>query len=199
MSAIPKERDAGRPRDPSFDQALIDAVLDEVAEGATLNGISMVAIARRAGVSRNSLYRRWKTKDSLFLDVVTAINRPIPAPDPTSARAGAADVLDALIERVRDKRASRMLRALSAEADLFPDLHRSYFRDVVTPRRQVMRRVLQQGIDSGELRKGIDIDFASELLVGPILARMASGEIDDIWPQRTSREIVRLVFDGISA
>jgi AcrR family transcriptional regulator len=59
------ERSAGRQRDPQTDLDLIEAVLDLVAAGATLSGLSLVTIAKHAGVSRNSLYRRWKTKDAL--------------------------------------------------------------------------------------------------------------------------------------
>lgn len=51
-----------------------------VAAGATLTGLSLVTIAKEAGVSRNSVYRRWKTKDELYLDVLGAINQPLPAP-----------------------------------------------------------------------------------------------------------------------
>jgi AcrR family transcriptional regulator len=56
------ERLGGRQRDPQTDIAAVEAVLDLVSTGATLSGLSLVAIAKHAGVSRNSLYRRWKTK-----------------------------------------------------------------------------------------------------------------------------------------
>ena len=72
------ERSAGRQRDPQTDVDLIEAVLDLVGAGATLSGLSLVTIAKHAGVSRNSLYRRWKTKDALYLDVLDSINRPLP-------------------------------------------------------------------------------------------------------------------------
>jgi AcrR family transcriptional regulator len=196
--SISQDRLAGRPRDPRFDEALIEAVLDEIAAGATLGGLSLVRVARRAGVSRNALYRRWTTKDSLYLDVLTAINTPIPQPENLSARAGAELILAALIERVRDERASKMLRALNAEADAFPDLHRSYFQQVVAPRRRAMHLVLGRGVESGELRGDIDMDFVSELLVAPILARMASGNTADLNPAATAKEIVQVVFGGVA-
>ena len=60
-------RAGGRQRDPRMDAALVEAVLDLVGGGATLSGLSLSAIAERAGVSRNSLYRRWKTKEALYL------------------------------------------------------------------------------------------------------------------------------------
>jgi hypothetical protein len=50
------------------------------------------------------------------------------------------------------------------------------------------------GTASGEIRADIDPDILSEVLVSPVLARMASGNRDGPDPERTSRGIVALVF-----
>ncbi|MFF3001937.1 TetR/AcrR family transcriptional regulator C-terminal ligand-binding domain-containing protein [Kitasatospora sp. NPDC057940] len=169
-----------------------------VASGATLSGLSLVTIAKQAGVSRNSVYRRWKTKDELYLDVLEAINepRPLPADSDADTRADLAVLLRALAERVVDERASSMLRALNAEAATFPRLHSRYFEEIVTPRRSAMNRVLRRGVERGEIRPDIDLDLVSELLVSPLLARMASGSTDQLDPERASRRIIDLVLDG---
>ena len=191
------ERTSGRRRDEGADAALIDAVLDLVSDGATLSGLSLVAIARTAGVSRNSLYRRWKTKDALYLDVLQSINLGLlPEPEGRSAREDVIALLAVLIERVLDQRASRMLRALNAEAEEFPGLHRRYFAEIVAPRREAMNRAVCRGIAAGEIRPDVDVDLLSELLVSPILARMASGSTGDLDPAQTSRSITALVFAG---
>jgi len=195
MDAI--TRPAGRKRDPRTESAAIEAVLDLVSAGATLSGLSLVTIAEHVGVSRNSLYRRWKTKDELYLDVLDAINKPLPQPDGDTARDNLAAQLAVLIERTLDKRASSMLRALLAEAAAFPGLYRRYFEEIVTPRRVAMYGIIEQGIASGEIRPGTDAAFVNEVLVGPILARMGSGATEDPDPRKTSRRIVDLLYDGI--
>src|SRR6202034_1569310 len=116
-------RPAGRQRDPRTDVAIIDAVLDLVSTGSTLSGLSLVAIAKHAGVSRNSLYRRWKTKDALYLDVLETINGPLPEVTGPTVLDDVAAHLAVLAERALDKRASRMRLALNAEAEVFPELH----------------------------------------------------------------------------
>ncbi len=189
-------RTSGRRRDQRTDVAIIDAVLDLVSDGATLSGLSLVTIAKTAGVSRNSLYRRWKTKDALYLDVLESINRNLPELHGRSAREDVTALLAALIERVLDKRASHMLRAMNAEADAFPELHRRYFEEIIAPRRARMNQAVSRGIASGEIRPDIDADVLSEVLVSPVLARMASGNTEDIDPAQTSRSIVTLVFAG---
>jgi AcrR family transcriptional regulator len=170
-----------------------------VSEGATLSGLSLVTIAEHAGVSRNSLYRRWPTKDSLYLDVLGTINKPLPDPDGPTARDDLTAHLATLVERTLDKRASSMLRALLAEARAFPELHRRYFAEIVSPRREAFYRIIRRGIDSGEIRSDIDVAFVNEMLVGSILARMASGATDGLEPNETSRRITDLVFDGIES
>lgn len=189
-------RRGGRQRDPATDTAIIDAVLDMVAEGATLTGLSLVTIAKQAGISRNSVYRRWRTKDELYLDVLETINETRPAPSGADTRDDLAILLGALAERVADERASSMLRALNAEAATFPRLHRRYFEEIVAPRREAMNRVLRHGVERGEIRPDVDLDLVSDLLVSPLLARMASGSTDRLDLEQATRRIIDLVLDG---
>ena len=67
---------------------------------------------------------------------------------------------------------------------------------IVAPRRAALNTALEHGVRSGEIRADIDLDQVSELLVSPILARMAAGNIEDLEPARTSEQIVTLVFAG---
>ena len=189
-------RYGGRQRDPATDQAIIDAVLDMVAAGATLTGLSLVTIAKEAGVSRNSVYRRWKTKDELYLDVLAAINQPLPPLAGSSTRDDVIALVQVVAERVVDKRASSVLRALNAEAAAFPELHRQYFEAIVAPRRTAMNQVLRRGVERGEIRPDADLDLISDLLVSPLLARMASGSTDQLDPAQSSRQITDLVLTG---
>ncbi|WP_327071505.1 TetR/AcrR family transcriptional regulator [Kitasatospora sp. NBC_01250] len=193
------QRAAGRRRDPRTDTAALDAVLDLVAAGATLSGLSLVTIAEHAGVSRNSLYRRWKTKDALYLDVLDAINRALPEFTGPSVREDLAAYLAELIRRTLDPRAAAVLRALQAEAAAFPELHRRYFDEIVAPRRRAVYGILRRGVDSGELRPDLDVEFAGEVLVAPVLARLGTGTVETLDPAATSRRIVDLLYGGIEA
>jgi AcrR family transcriptional regulator len=190
-------RPVGRQRDPRTGAATAEAVLDLIAGGATLSGLSLVTIAEQAGVSRNSLYRRWKTKDDLYLDVLDTINQPLPNFESATAREDLAAHLAVLIERTLDSRASAMVRALLAEAHAFPELHRRYFAEIVTPRREAMYRIIRRGIARGEIRPDVDVAFANEMLVAPILAHLSSGAPQALDPDKTSRLIVDFIYDGI--
>jgi AcrR family transcriptional regulator len=192
-------RSAGRKRDPRTEAAAVEAVLDLVGAGATLSGLSLVTIAEHVGVSRNSLYRRWKTKDDLYLDVLDAINKPLPEFTSGTAREDLIADLAVVIERTLDERANSMLRALLAEAAVFPELHRRYFEEVVIPRREFMHGIIRQGIAAGQIRADVDPALVNEMLVGPILARMWAGTTEGLDPVVTSRRLVDLVYTGIQA
>ncbi len=63
----------GRPRDPAVDQAILDAAKDVLARKG-FTGTSMDEIARQAGVGKDTLYRRWKSKEDLVLHLLTVLS-----------------------------------------------------------------------------------------------------------------------------
>ena len=66
-NAVTEEREsrgAGRPVDPAVDKALLDATMVELASSGYA-GLTTANVARRAGASTASLYRRWRSKDEL--------------------------------------------------------------------------------------------------------------------------------------
>lgn len=86
QGATSGDRRRGRPRDPSRDRAILEAARRVIAlHGYT--GATMEKIARSAGVGKDTLYRRWPSKERLVVDLVSAVAeesvRPKPVdPDP---------------------------------------------------------------------------------------------------------------------
>ena len=68
------KRQRGRPRDPNRDRVIISAARREIANHG-YTGATMDAIAKSAGVGKDTLYRRWSTKEQLVLDVVDTMAR----------------------------------------------------------------------------------------------------------------------------
>lgn len=62
----------GRPRDPLRDRAILDAARTVVADNG-FTGASMDAIARHAGVGKDTLYRRWDSKEQLVQHLMTVL------------------------------------------------------------------------------------------------------------------------------
>ena len=62
----------GRPRNPAADEAILDAARDVLARKG-FTGTSMEEIARQAGVGKDTLYRRWSSKEDLVLFLLKVI------------------------------------------------------------------------------------------------------------------------------
>jgi AcrR family transcriptional regulator len=80
-NSLPPRR--GRPRDPAVDRAILNSARSVLARRG-FTGTSMDEIARTAGVGKDTLYRRWKSKEMLvqhLLTVLSAENAPVPESD----------------------------------------------------------------------------------------------------------------------
>ncbi len=71
----------GRPRDPAVDRAILDAARYVLGQKG-YTGTSMDAIARKAGVGKDTLYRRWRSKEELVLRLLKVMSEQnVPAPE----------------------------------------------------------------------------------------------------------------------
>jgi len=159
----------GRPRSAKADEAIIEAVLDLFAEGHTADALSIEAVAARAGVGKATIYRRWPNKDALIIDAVIAMKGPVPPIKGESVR-------EDLITLLAGVRKTSRERAGKVTVCLLPELHRSEtmhrrYQEVVGPRREAMRQVLQRGITTGEIRPDLDVELTLLMLSGPMLAQ----------------------------
>lgn len=81
MMVKAETRKRGRPRDPAADRAILDAARDLLARKG-FTGTSMDEIARRAGVGKDTLYRRWKSKEELVRYLLTVLaEETVPVPN----------------------------------------------------------------------------------------------------------------------
>ncbi|WP_344203158.1 TetR/AcrR family transcriptional regulator [Aeromicrobium alkaliterrae] len=74
----------GRSRDAGRDQLILDAVLDLLSEQGP-GGLTMEAVAARAGVGKSTVYRRWSHMNDLLADVVDTITFPTGPRTPTGS------------------------------------------------------------------------------------------------------------------
>lgn len=161
-----QERKApGRPRNVQADEAILEAVIALLSEGQSAAGISIEAVAAKAGVGKATIYRRWPNKEALLVDAVATMKGPLPVPEGISVR----DDLIMLITANRSgyaKRYGKVTACLLPEFAKGEEMSRTY-QAVVEPRRDVMRQVLVRGVHSGELRADLDVELTLLMLSGP--------------------------------
>src|SRR5437899_12567871 len=78
-------RKAGRPRSVQSHQAILEATLEIFAEEG-LQGLSIEAIAERAGVGKTTIYRRWSSKEDVIKDALDLFRGEHPLPDTGNIR-----------------------------------------------------------------------------------------------------------------
>ena len=168
MTAATRRR-PGRPRSAGVDEALLDATL-QLAGEVGIHGMSMDDLARRAGVSKATIYRRWPSKEALVLDALAHAIRPFDLVDSGSLLGDLEAYLRELGHRMQTGRTS----------DVLPDLISASARDAalresldewVRHRRQPLNTILGRGVQRGELAADADLDTIIDALIGAFMYR----------------------------
>lgn len=132
-------------------------------------------VAKLAGVSKGTLFLYFSSKEELFKAVVREnISGRFSewSNELETFQGNSSDLLrycmTAWWERVGSTKASGISKLMMSEAGNFPDLAAFYQEEVVLPGNQLIRRVLQRGVDSGEFRE-LDVEYGVYLLLAPMM------------------------------
>lgn len=192
-----RTRQRGRPRREAARGAILDATLGLLGEGG-FQAATMDAIAARAGVGKNTIYRRWPSKEELLADALHELATP-PVP------AAHEDLYALLLAYLRDQereladpRVGRILPGLLGELESNPEFAAAWVDRVVRPRRRAIVEVLTGALERGELRAGVDPDVVADLLLGPPLLRLLFPlGLPDV-PATYEDELLTTIWRGIT-
>ncbi|WP_055531777.1 TetR/AcrR family transcriptional regulator [Streptomyces graminilatus] len=152
-------------------EAIRAAVFEELAAVGYAR-MSIEGIARRAGVGKTAVYRRWRSKLHLVLDLVSALAvQGLPAPD-TGTLEGDLRLLYELTSRaLRHPVASQVIPDLQAEAARNPEIADAMQKALREGQDGVASGIVAAAAERGEIRQGVDIDLALDLISGPLYWR----------------------------
>jgi AcrR family transcriptional regulator len=197
--SAPAARAPGRPRSLEAERAIIDAVLQLVAENG-FDGLSVEGVAARAGVGKGTIYRRWSGKEAMLVDALASVSEELPeVPADEPVRDSLIALVDTIRSSTQDTPTGRLLPRVMASVQEFPDVIDQYRAQVVERRSQRMRDLLARGMERGELRVDLDIDVAVTLLVGPILYIVMMRSTAQPIDRATSERLVDGVLQGLRA
>ncbi|OQS13154.1 TetR family transcriptional regulator [Nocardia donostiensis] len=168
----PRREGPGRPRDPNADAAILRAAVDLLIERGVDN-TSMEAIAKRAGVAKVTVYKRWKSKEDLLAQAVEQARDDIPGLPPTTSATALPDLIETLLPQWAEALADPKYRLLAARllgaGPSHPALLNAYWHHHVLPRRERSRALLQQAQAAGVLSPTADLDILLDMLNGAII------------------------------
>jgi AcrR family transcriptional regulator len=166
----PPARAPGRPRSSAADEAILEAAVDVFAE-VGLEALTMERVAARAGVGKNTVYRRYPSKVELVVSAVRCYTDAGKAPPDTGTTAGDLQALvDDLAAIVTNSPMGRMLPILVAVRTRVPELDAAY-SDIVAHKRARSAAVVRRAIARGDLRADVDVELVVDGIVSPVFYR----------------------------
>lgn len=195
--ALDVPRPPGRPRSTRSDRAILDAAHGLLDEGS-LATLTMEQVAARAGVAKTTLYRRWRSKETLALAVLGEMAREqVPVPDLGDTRRELVHAVRDTAETMVGTIAGRTIRGLVPALGEDPAFAEEFRSTLVALRRREMAGVVERGLARGDLRGDAPLDLVGELLIGPMFWRLLmTGEpLDGDFPER----LVDGVLAGLEA
>jgi len=186
---------AGRPRDARIDDAVLTAAAGLLAE-VGYAGLTVAAVADRAGTSRPAVYRRWPSKahlvhEAAFRDAVTA------GAPPTGSFA---EDLRELVRRTAELLTTPVARlavpGLIAEAATDPVVHRRLLDRFSAGGWRGLDAALAAAVESGELDAEVDTLVMLELVIGSALAATLTRGPDGLTPDWIDKT-ARILLNGV--
>lgn len=174
----------GRPRQPETDDRILQATLAVLREQGP-GAVNMVAVSRRSGVAKTTIYRRYSDRD----DLLQAALRTITHRGAPSADLSLQGKLRWVLEQARDVLATGVgpggVAAVLTHSD--PEFGHA-LRSALTSALEPIRTQIADEIREGHLSSDADPDILLNLVLGAYLGELLRyGEVRPTWLDRTAR------------
>jgi AcrR family transcriptional regulator len=190
MSATTQRRPGGR--SSRVRAAAISATLAELAENGYA-GLSLERVARRAGVNKTSLYRRWGSREQLVLEaMLERAGEHVSLPDTGSLRDDLLALASAGAATASAAAGNAVVRAVAAAGPHDEALAAANAR-FWSERLEMDAEIVRRAVARGEAPEGIDAKAVIEAVLGPVYFRLiVTGEPPD-------REFIVRIADMVAA
>ncbi len=176
--------------------AAIEAAFFEELAAVGYGRLSVDAVAKRAGVGKAAIYRRWKSKQVLATDLVTKVAvAAIDVPDTGTLRADIRAYLQNGRAALTHRLARTIIPDLLAEAGRDPEYAATIADQIREPRRHKAAQLFERARQRGEIADDADIDVALDMIGGALYWRQSVMQVDadDDYLDRLTEAILRVV------
>lgn len=137
---------------------------------------SVDAIAKRAAVSRTTIYKWWPSAAAIVLEgLLDSVRDSITRPPGSTAVEAVVHHVSALFAILADPAVGPLLRNVIAASASDPAIERALLDQWIAPRRGAVADTLRDAVDRGELPADVDIEVAVDALVSPPYYRLMFG------------------------
>jgi AcrR family transcriptional regulator len=163
-------RQRGRPRDPAIDEALL-AATRELLLNVGYSGLSIEAVAARAGVTKPTVYLRYPTKGALVFDAVFGKTKTVAIPDTGDLVSDLVEAYGWAVAEFAAPEARAALPGLLADVTSSPELAQLVRTLVIEPEYARVHGLLERAQRRGEIRPDADLTLVIDAFTGTALAR----------------------------
>lgn len=157
----------GRPREERVDAAILATTRELLVEGGYA-GLTVAAVAARAGIGKAAIYRRYATKQEMVFAAAVHGLEPASPPDRGSLRADLEWLTADIVATLSGPAVRGALGGLLADAEGDQDVVARMRETFVAHQRTGIELVLDRGTERGELTARPDVAIAHALLAGPV-------------------------------
>lgn len=161
----------GRPRDPAIDEAVLAATRTVLIESG-YSKLTFDLVARRAGVSRPTIYRRWPSKAHLVHESIYSRSALSSLPDTGDFAADVRSMLRRSFASYARPEVRAALPGLIVDLHSDPALRSSVLDGLEQPVRRHLAHLVEAAIERGEVRADIDADALFDALYGALIQRV---------------------------
>lgn len=197
QTSSPCKASTPRRRNERSHKAILQAAA-ELLEEKGYGEICIEAIAARAGVGKQTIYRWWSCKAAVIMEAYAAkATQDVPTPDTGSAREDLYQILRQLFAVLTTTTAGTAVTGLIAEAQIDPNLAEAFREQFIRCRRAATHTILVRGIVRGELRPNLNLELVIDAIYGPVWYRLLlkHAPLDDTFAE----ELVNFLIAGLLA
>jgi AcrR family transcriptional regulator len=154
-------------------QAILTAAADLVGD-LGYSKLTVEAIAARAGVGKQTIYRWWPDKGAVLLDAYLALvgaDQELTFPNSGDLEADLRLVLGSMADSLADPGFEQRYRALLAAIQDDPRLAAALLDRLLRPWLAATTQRLRAAQQARQIRNEVDLEVAAELLYGPVYYR----------------------------
>lgn len=164
-------RTAGRQRDPAIDKAILNTAFKLFLEQG-VEGVNYEQIAKRTGISRATIYRRWKSRKDI-LNAALQAGKPLAVHDPEqilkmSPRRFLRFLEDAIVSGMMSPLTPKLVMQLIGASATHPKLLLTYYRQTLEPGWQIFFKA----IGTSSFPSVCESNLLRDVLTGAIIHRI---------------------------
>lgn len=188
------QKKRGRPRNVETQKAILTTSYELLLEHG-FEGVTVEKIAESAKVSKATIYKWWPNKAAVVMDSYLSLaTSRLPIPDTGSVFK---DILihSTNLTRFLTSDEGIVIKELIGGGQFDSGVAEEYRTRYFQPRRLEARQLMERGIQRGELKKELDIEFSTDIIYGPIFYRLliTGDKLDDEYME----SVVRFAFEGM--